>query len=257
MAATHEMTIKAGKARGIQWSNEETLALLDVWGDDNIQAQMDGTTRDAKVYVLLANTLHQLGYERNATQVKYKVKNSRRIISGHPTGVTEQYEPDFELEGLDSENEDTFLSAAFEIPPSLSAPSLANTTSVGLPAITSTPKAKRAVILPAIPSTSAATPEDIEPVDNNKRKYNGEKVVVKQKKKSHDAGSMIQTAIDGFTSMQQESKRRFLESEDHRHAEEMRMIREEREERVQRTRDDTYRKEQERERDRQHQLQMM
>ena len=57
------------------WSAEETKALLDVWGADSVQNQLDGVVRNKLVYQKVANDLAELGYERTWQQCKTKVKN--------------------------------------------------------------------------------------------------------------------------------------------------------------------------------------
>ena len=57
------------------WSAEETRALLDVWGADNVQRHLDGVVRNRTVYQRVANGLAELGFERTWQQCKTKVKN--------------------------------------------------------------------------------------------------------------------------------------------------------------------------------------
>ena len=50
-------------------------ALLDVWGAENIQSQLDEICRNKTVYQRVARMLSDLGYERTWQQCKTKVKN--------------------------------------------------------------------------------------------------------------------------------------------------------------------------------------
>ena len=56
-------------------SAAETRALLDVWGADSIQSQLDGIVRNKLVYQKVASDLAELGYERTWQQCKTKIKN--------------------------------------------------------------------------------------------------------------------------------------------------------------------------------------
>ena len=53
-----------GANRGQHWSDTEIAALLDVWGDDKIQTQLNGAYRNDSVFqktaaVVLAVDLHR------------------------------------------------------------------------------------------------------------------------------------------------------------------------------------------------------
>ena len=57
------------------WSAQETKALLDVWGADSVQRELDGIVRNRTVYMKVASGLAELGYDRTWQQCKTKVKN--------------------------------------------------------------------------------------------------------------------------------------------------------------------------------------
>ena len=54
---------------------EEINALLDVWGAENVQIQLDEISRNRTVYQGVASSLSQLGYTRTWQQCKTKIKN--------------------------------------------------------------------------------------------------------------------------------------------------------------------------------------
>ena len=57
------------------WSDEEVATLLSVWGDEHIQEQLDGATRNIKVYAAIAQKLLEAGgYHHTAVQCCEKVK---------------------------------------------------------------------------------------------------------------------------------------------------------------------------------------
>ncbi|XP_064642831.1 uncharacterized protein LOC135497069 [Lineus longissimus] len=60
------------------WTEEESLALLTIWEREDIQAQLEGTTKDGKVYRKIANELAGVDIERTKDQVQEKIKRWRR-----------------------------------------------------------------------------------------------------------------------------------------------------------------------------------
>ena len=62
-------------ARGNLWSDAEVAALIAIWGEEEIQCQLDGTTRNIKVYRKIAEKLQENdGFERTAVQCREKIK---------------------------------------------------------------------------------------------------------------------------------------------------------------------------------------
>ena len=57
------------------WSAEQTSALLGIWGDDEVQAKLDGVVRNKSIYERIASQLADLGYEKTWKQCKVKIKN--------------------------------------------------------------------------------------------------------------------------------------------------------------------------------------
>ena len=57
------------------WSVEETRALVGVWGQANIQEQLDGVMRNRTIFEMIAREMGELGYERSWQQCRTKVKN--------------------------------------------------------------------------------------------------------------------------------------------------------------------------------------
>ena len=60
--------------RGSLWSEEEVHALIAVWGEEEIQAQLDGATRNKKVFDKIAKQLTELGLARTGHQCREKIK---------------------------------------------------------------------------------------------------------------------------------------------------------------------------------------
>jgi len=59
---------------GSTWNKEETLRLIDIWGDDRIQAQLEGAHRNRNVYMKIAREMSEAGYQRTLEQCRDKIK---------------------------------------------------------------------------------------------------------------------------------------------------------------------------------------
>ena len=57
------------------WSKEETLRLIEIWGDDRIQAQLEGVHRNQDVFTKIAREMSESGFERTFQQYRDKLKN--------------------------------------------------------------------------------------------------------------------------------------------------------------------------------------
>ena len=59
------------------WSKEETLKLISIWSDANIQEQLEGCRRNREVYAKIARYLADAGYARYFEQCRDKMKKLR------------------------------------------------------------------------------------------------------------------------------------------------------------------------------------
>ena len=57
---------------GSTWTDAEVTALISIWGDEGIQEQLDGATRNRSIYVNISKKLLERGFERDW---KAKIKN--------------------------------------------------------------------------------------------------------------------------------------------------------------------------------------
>ena len=57
------------------WSVEETKALIAIWGQENVQRQLDGVHRNREVYQRIAMELEDEGYAKTWQQCRTKIKN--------------------------------------------------------------------------------------------------------------------------------------------------------------------------------------
>lgn len=56
------------------WKDEEVFQLVDCWGDDVIQSQLEGCKRNKQVYEKISKAMQAKGYSRDAVQCREKVK---------------------------------------------------------------------------------------------------------------------------------------------------------------------------------------
>ena len=68
------------------WTEEETRALVGVWGAEGVQSQLDGVTRNKAIFQKIASALADLGYTRTWQQCKTFI-NPRRACAARVTVV--------------------------------------------------------------------------------------------------------------------------------------------------------------------------
>ena len=59
------------------WEDSEVLCLLEVWGDQEIQNQFEGSTRNKKIFEVISARLAERDVVRTADQCREKVKKLR------------------------------------------------------------------------------------------------------------------------------------------------------------------------------------
>lgn len=64
--------------RGFLWSDLETRALLDIWGEADVQTALDGNFRNSHVYRDVACRLADTGFERTPEQCRIRIKGLKR-----------------------------------------------------------------------------------------------------------------------------------------------------------------------------------
>ncbi|XP_077450309.1 uncharacterized protein LOC144069093 isoform X3 [Stigmatopora argus] len=62
----------------IPWSEEETLHLLDIWGNDSVQRALKGCLKNRHIYVQIAQTLAQRGFKRTVEQCQTRIKRLKK-----------------------------------------------------------------------------------------------------------------------------------------------------------------------------------
>ena len=56
------------------WSDEETLKLIEIWGEDTIQAMLEGSKRNKDVFNKISRRMEAAGYEKTADQCNSKIR---------------------------------------------------------------------------------------------------------------------------------------------------------------------------------------
>ena len=64
--------------RGSSWSDNEVRALISIWGEDNIQEELDGAVRNQIIFNDIAAKMRKKGYERDWQQCRTKIKNLKK-----------------------------------------------------------------------------------------------------------------------------------------------------------------------------------
>ena len=59
------------------WSDEETLKLIAIWGENDIQAQINMCKRNSHIYEKIASEMKDAGFDRTAMQCCNKIKKLR------------------------------------------------------------------------------------------------------------------------------------------------------------------------------------
>ena len=65
-------------SRGSLWSDEEMRALIAIWGEANVQEELDGAVRNKVVYQDISRKLQEQGYNREWEQCKTKIHNLKK-----------------------------------------------------------------------------------------------------------------------------------------------------------------------------------
>ena len=60
------------------WTDDEVFKLIEIWNEDGIQEQLEGSKRNKHVYEKLCTQLRGAGYVRTGEQCRSKVKKLRR-----------------------------------------------------------------------------------------------------------------------------------------------------------------------------------
>ena len=59
------------------WTDCETLKLIELWSEDDVQAQLEGCKRNRAVFEKISQGMNDAGFQRTANQCREKIKNLR------------------------------------------------------------------------------------------------------------------------------------------------------------------------------------
>ncbi|XP_041833750.1 uncharacterized protein zgc:113263 isoform X2 [Melanotaenia boesemani] len=72
-----ESNVSAEKPVTSSWSDEETLALIDIWGEEDVQKALRGFVHNGHVYAEISERMQDLGFSKTSEQCRWKVKSLR------------------------------------------------------------------------------------------------------------------------------------------------------------------------------------
>ncbi|XP_061524335.1 uncharacterized protein zgc:113263 isoform X3 [Phycodurus eques] len=62
----------------VPWTEEETLHLLDIWGNDTVQQALKGCLKNRHIYVQIAHTMAERGFKRTVEQCQTRIKRLKK-----------------------------------------------------------------------------------------------------------------------------------------------------------------------------------
>uniref|UniRef100_A0A1A7X1R3 Myb-like domain-containing protein n=1 Tax=Iconisemion striatum TaxID=60296 RepID=A0A1A7X1R3_9TELE len=76
-AAEPETPVSTERPPSSSWSDEETRALIEIWGEEEVQKSLRGFIHNGRVYAEIAERMHDLGFSKTPEQCRSKVKSLR------------------------------------------------------------------------------------------------------------------------------------------------------------------------------------
>ena len=78
-------------SRGTTWGEDEVKVLLEIWSDEKIQNELDGAKRKHPLHEKIARELKTRGYNRDADEIKTKIKNLKSTYRSIKQAVTKKW----------------------------------------------------------------------------------------------------------------------------------------------------------------------
>ena len=60
------------------WQDDKTTKLLELWGEESVQASLEGCVRNIVIYDIIAAELTSCGYQRTGAQCRERVKKLKK-----------------------------------------------------------------------------------------------------------------------------------------------------------------------------------
>lgn len=92
-ASANEMNVITVHDSGRNWSEDEVAALLQIWAEEGIQRQLQGSTRNKDIFVQISRRLLQQGVERDWKQCRTKYKNLKYLYRSLQRGKADIGDP--------------------------------------------------------------------------------------------------------------------------------------------------------------------
>lgn len=70
-------TMSAEKSISSSWSDEETMALIEIWGREEVQNALSGLFHNGHVYSEISEKLHDIGFSKTSEQCSWKIESLR------------------------------------------------------------------------------------------------------------------------------------------------------------------------------------
>ena len=61
----------------VAWTDAETFKLIELWGDQSIQEQLEGCKKNRQVFEKINKQMCEAGYKRTLSQCRDKIKKLR------------------------------------------------------------------------------------------------------------------------------------------------------------------------------------
>ncbi|XP_028306642.1 uncharacterized protein LOC114465680 [Gouania willdenowi] len=72
-----EVSLPVGRTTSSLWSDEETVALIGIWGEEDVQKALRGFVHNGHIYAEISDRMHSLGFSKTSEQCRWKVKSLR------------------------------------------------------------------------------------------------------------------------------------------------------------------------------------
>ena len=59
------------------WTDEEIMKLVEIWGEDAIQVQLEGCKHNKEVYTKISKEMKEAGHNRSLEQCRDKIRKLR------------------------------------------------------------------------------------------------------------------------------------------------------------------------------------
>ena len=71
----------------VYWTDEETFKLIEMWGEDSIQSQLESCKRNKDVYMKISRKLNEAGYQKSSDQCRGKARKLKNTYRKSKTSM--------------------------------------------------------------------------------------------------------------------------------------------------------------------------